>query len=337
MSVSAAPMQTLVANRCDGRMEDDHLAEEYVQEFVLDHLEDVTVKREERNRNVPEQETWLNHEEPTTRIGTHQWVEQRRLPPLSPPPEPAMYGTQPMMVNMTLVNDPGTPPDTPPISHSPVQNTHCRPPGLVDEMMWLPQAMRQDPQPLDLRPMHCMGGGEQDWDRREYIPSGGLMLEHPSMHASLQPHRPLSVCSAGSAQSPRMQIGSGSGYSTCSEELSINDEMLMSLSVRELNKRLHGCPREEVVRLKQKRRTLKNRGYAQNCRSKRLQQRQDLESMNRSLQNELHRVKMELARVTQERDLFKQRISVNNRGSNANNQGLHNLNSDGQSSPEFYL
>lgn len=339
-NASAELMQTLVTNRCDGRMEDDHLAEEYVQEFVLDHLEDVaiTVKREDRNNRtaVPDQETtWLHHEESTTRLGAHQWVEQRRLPPLSPPPEPAMYSSQPMLVNMTLVNgDPGTPPDTPPISHSPVQN--CRPQGLVDEMMWLPQAMRQDPQPLDLRPMHCMAG-EQDWERREYIPSGANMLDHPAMHPlSLQPHRPLSVCSGGSAQSPRMQLGSGSGYSTCSDELGLNDEMLMSLSVRELNKRLHGCPREEVVRLKQKRRTLKNRGYAQNCRSKRLQQRQDLESMNRSLQNELHRIKMELARVSQERDLLKQRININSRSANTN-QGLHNLNSDGQSSPEFYL
>lgn len=323
-------MQTLVTNRCDGRMEDDHLAEEYVQEFVLDHLEDVavTVKREQERaiRQVPEPETWIPHDEPT-RVAPPQWVDQRRMPPISPPPENTIYTSQPMLVNMTLVNDPGTPPDTPPISHSPVQN--CRPPGLVDEMMWLPQAMRQEPQPLDLRPMHCMGQ-EQDWDRRDYIVSGGSLMDQPSLHSlNIPPHRPLSVCSVGSAQSPRMQVGS-SGYSTCSEEMNLNDDMLMSLSVRELNKRLHGCPREEVVRLKQKRRTLKNRGYAQNCRSKRLQQRQDLESMNRSLQNELHRIKLELSKALQEKDLLKQRLNFNNRNGN------NSANSDNPNS-EYYL
>jgi hypothetical protein len=39
-----------------------------------------------------------------------------------------------------------------------------------------------------------------------------------------------------------------------------SEESLIALPVRELNKRLHGLPRDLVVKLKQKRRTLKNRG-----------------------------------------------------------------------------
>lgn len=124
----------------------------------------------------------------------------------------------------------------------------------------------------------------------------------------------------------------------------IGDELLMTLTVRELNKRLHGCPREEVVRLKQKRRTLKNRGYAQNCRSKRLQQRHDLEITNRNLHSELKKIQMDLVRISQERDQLKQRLIHQAGGApsvpaqnNAPRNGQQDLHSDGHSSPEFYL
>ena len=82
----------------------------------------------------------------------------------------------------------------------------------------------------------------------------------------------------------------------------------MTLSVRELNKRLHGFPREDVVKMKQKRRTLKNRGYAQNCRSKRLLQRQDLEINNRQLGTDVQRMRLDMERVTRERDLLRQKL-----------------------------
>ncbi|XP_065164542.1 neural retina-specific leucine zipper protein-like [Atheta coriaria] len=261
--------------------QDDHLADVdvYVQSFELDHF-DASVKREDKRSLLTTNADWLVQDE--QRILTRPWPDELRcrLPPMSPPPE-AMYSTHPH--GLLLVNDPGTPPDTPP-SHSPGS---CRQPQMQEDI-W-----RRSQQPLDLR--HSMGG-EPNWERREYVPAGDIYMD-PNAFAQ----RPLSVCSGGSALSPRMNH-LNSGYSTCSEDVNLNDDLLMTLTVRELNKRLHGCPREEVVRLKQKRRTLKNRGYAQNCRSKRLQQRQDLEVTNRSLQQEVHRLKMDLARVTHERD-----------------------------------
>ncbi|CAH1183484.1 unnamed protein product [Phaedon cochleariae] len=298
-------------------MEDNtHLADEYVKDFVLDHL-DVTVKREEKRHMIDADTTWLPQEdEESSRMCSGQWEDR----------QPIYVQQQPVLVNMALLNDPGTPPDTPP-NHSPLP---CRPPGLMDEMMWFPQSMRE-PQPLDLRPLHCMGG-DPEWERREYIPSG--MIMDAQGHHGIHHQRSQSVCSGASALSPRLHH---SGYSTCSEDTGLNDDMLMSLSVRELNKRLHGCPREEIVRLKQKRRTLKNRGYAQNCRSKRLQQRQDLETTNRSLQHELHRLKSELLRVSEERDILKQRLQLG-RQQHLNSNMNGSLTSDGgQSSPEFYL
>ncbi|KAH8244802.1 hypothetical protein KR032_000477 [Drosophila birchii] len=149
--------------------------------------------------------------------------------------------------------------------------------------------------------------------------------------AALQPCRPLSASSTRSSNNMSPRTCSGA-YSTATLEDCINDDMLTTLTVRELNKRLHGCPREEVVRLKQKRRTLKNRGYAQNCRSKRLHQRHELEKANRQLNQDLHRLKLEYSRVCQERDALMQRLQrVGANGGGGAGAG------DSQNSPEFYL
>ncbi|KAH8255316.1 hypothetical protein KR038_000913 [Drosophila bunnanda] len=149
--------------------------------------------------------------------------------------------------------------------------------------------------------------------------------------AALQPCRPLSASSTRSSNNMSPRTCSGA-YSTATLEDCINDDMLTTLTVRELNKRLHGCPREEVVRLKQKRRTLKNRGYAQNCRSKRLHQRHELEKANRQLNQDLHRLKLEYSRVCQERDALMQRLQrVGGNGGGGTGAG------DSQNSPEFYL
>jgi len=78
----------------------------------------------------------------------------------------------------------------------------------------------------------------------------------------------------------------------------VSDEELVTLSVRDLNKKLRNLTKEDKMRYKQRRRLLKNRGYAQTCRSRRIHNQHAKEIENEKL-------KEVLQQITLERNLYK--------------------------------
>ncbi|XP_061687261.1 v-maf avian musculoaponeurotic fibrosarcoma oncogene homolog Bb [Syngnathoides biaculeatus] len=117
-------------------------------------------------------------------------------------------------------------------------------------------------------------------------------------------------------------------------EYHFSDDQLVSMSVRELNRLLRGLSKDEVMRLKQKRRTLKNRGYAQSCRYKRVQQKHVLEHEKTSLVSQVEQLKHELNRLVRERDAYKLKCE---KLSGANCYHETGSTSDNPSSPEYFM
>ncbi|XP_026205259.1 transcription factor MafK isoform X1 [Anabas testudineus] len=86
---------------------------------------------------------------------------------------------------------------------------------------------------------------------------------------------------------------------------SLSDDELVAMSVRELNQHLRGLTKDDVVRLKQRRRTLKNRGYAASCRIKRVTQKEELERQKTELQQEVDKLARENASMRLELDALR--------------------------------
>lgn len=122
-----------------------------------------------------------------------------------------------------------------------------------------------------------------------------LMLQHHHQH----------VHTAGFHAQTVMTASGGPGRQV-SPPVSIEDQELVCITVRELNKRLNGLSKEAVIKMKQKRRTLKNRGYAQSCRQKRLKRQITLEAT-------IHQLQERLSLISRERDLYKQQVEQFNR------------------------
>lgn len=94
--------------------------------------------------------------------------------------------------------------------------------------------------------------------------------------------------------------------------LDISDEELVSISVRDLNRqlKLRGLAREDIVRMKQRRRTLKNRGYAASCRTKRIEQKGDLESEKSVVRMDIENVRDENKRLREEIEALRRKYNA---------------------------
>ncbi|XP_055519332.1 transcription factor MafK-like isoform X1 [Leucoraja erinacea] len=91
---------------------------------------------------------------------------------------------------------------------------------------------------------------------------------------------------------------------------SLMDQELVTMSVRELNHHLRGLTKDEIVNLKQRRRTLKNRGYAASCRVKRVTQREELERQKAELEREVEKLAAENAGMRNELDALRSKYEA---------------------------
>ena len=87
----------------------------------------------------------------------------------------------------------------------------------------------------------------------------------------------------------------------------ITDEEIANLRVSELNKFLRNVPWDEAVRIRKRRRNLKNRGYALTCRLRKQREQEDLINENTSLKKQLEEGKFKFLKIWKEKEAYKRK------------------------------
>lgn len=90
-------------------------------------------------------------------------------------------------------------------------------------------------------------------------------------------------------------------------EMKFTEKELRELSVKDINRLLkeRGLSKDEIARVKHRRRTLKNRRYAQHSRLRRIESKNNLEEEKKSLLQELEQLRRQVTTVERERDMYK--------------------------------
>ena len=114
----------------------------------------------------------------------------------------------------------------------------------------------------------------------------------------------------------------GEGPSTRNVKLEITDQEIANLRVQELNKLLRNVPWQEAVRIRKRRRKLKNRGYSLSCRLRKQRVLEDLIGENTSLKKNLEDGKWKLLKVWKEKEAYKNKYLQLQKCFIAHNQGV---------------
>jgi len=102
-------------------------------------------------------------------------------------------------------------------------------------------------------------------------------------------------------------VQSSHNFKTAGKDCSITDEELVTFNVKELNRILKtkGISRDQINNIKQRRRTLKNRGYAATVRVKREESKGELENKLSMVDDEEKRHRMEMSQLSSDIERIK--------------------------------